>query len=330
MEISKWKVNSFIFDFQLSTLNSQLFIHMPIQLQSRLPRTYRIKEIKQETEMVRTYTFDGSLGARPGQFVMVWLPGVDEVPMSVAYDDGAITRITFFAVGDMTEKLAQAKVGDLVGLRGPFGTFYEWEPGQHIILVAGGYGAAPMYFVAKETVQHGCTLEVIVGARSKDHLLYVEELESLPHVSLHIATNDGSEGYKGYNVDILEKLLISCPRDSHGAQNEECSPIDQVFACGPEMMLKRVSEITAKYEVPSQLSLERYMKCGYGICGNCTVDPLGIRLCVEGPVIKNTQCLLIHEFGKYHRDDLGKKHDFLAPATEIPAKKVKGSRKKTI
>ncbi len=73
-----------------------------IPLQSRLPKTYRIKAIKQETEMVRTFTFDGSLGAKPGQFIMVWMPGVDEVPMSVAEDDGAQTKITFFAVGDIT------------------------------------------------------------------------------------------------------------------------------------------------------------------------------------------------------------------------------------
>lgn len=284
-----------------------------IPLQSRLPRTYRIKHIKQETEMVRTFTFDGSLGARPGQFVMVWLPGVDEVPMSVAYDDGAETKITFFAVGDMTEELARSGVGDLVGLRGPFGTCYEWQPGQHIVLVAGGYGAAPMYFVAKESVQHGCTLEAIVGARGKEHLLYLEELEALPHVALHVATNDGSVGYKGYNVDILDKLLGSCPRDSKHAKEQKCSPVDQVFACGPEMMLKRVSEICAAHQVPSQLSLERYMKCGYGLCGNCTVDPLGIRLCVEGPVVKNDRCLQITEFGTYHRDDLGRKNDFAAP-----------------
>lgn len=284
-----------------------------IQLQSRLPRTYRILNIKQETEMVRTYTFDGSLGAKPGQFVMAWLPGVDEVPFSVAEDDGARTKITFFAVGDMSNELARCKVGDLVGLRGPFGTFYEWGAGQHIVLVAGGYGAAPMYFVAKETVKHGCTLEVIVGARSKEHLLYLEELESLPHVSLHVATNDGSVGYKGFNVDVLERLLTSCPRTSSKAKKQECSPIDQVFACGPEMMLKRVSEITAEHKVPSQLSLERYMKCGYGLCGNCVVDPLGIRMCVEGPVVKNDKCVAITEFGKYHRDALGKKQDFVTP-----------------
>jgi dihydroorotate dehydrogenase electron transfer subunit len=284
-----------------------------IPLQSRLPKTYRIKHIKQETEMVRTYTFDGSLGAKPGQFVMVWLPGVDEVPMSVAYDDGATTKITFFAVGDMTDELAKAQVGDLVGLRGPFGTCYEWEPGQHIVLVAGGYGAAPMYFVAKETVGHGCTLEVIVGARSKEHLLYLEELEALPHVSLHVATNDGSVGYKGFNVDILEKLLSSCPRDGKSAKKKECHPVDQVFSCGPEMMLKRVSEITAKYGVPSQLSMERYMKCGYGICGNCVLDPLGIPVCIHGPVMKNDLLQKATEFGSFHRDDLGKKHSFDAP-----------------
>jgi dihydroorotate dehydrogenase electron transfer subunit len=230
--------------------------------------------------------------------------------MSVAYDDGAETRITFFAVGDMTNELAKAKVGDLVGLRGPFGTCYEWEPGQHIVLVAGGYGAAPMYFVAKETVGHGCTLEVIVGARSKEHLLYLKELEALPHVSLHIATNDGSEGYKGFNVDILEKLLSSCPRDAKSAKNKECKPIDQVFGCGPEMMLKRISELCAKHDVPCQLSMERFMKCGYGICGNCVIDPLGVRMCVEGPVVKNKVLLKMKEFGEYHRDDLGKKHPF--------------------
>jgi len=282
-----------------------------ISLQSRLPRTYRIKAIKQETDMVRTFTFDGSLGAKPGQFVMVWLPGVDEVPMSVAYDDGANTRITFFAVGDMTEELAKCQVGDLVGLRGPFGTFYTWEPGQHIALVAGGYGAAPMFFVAQEAVKHGCTLEAIVGARSKEHLLYLKELEELPNLSLHVATNDGSDGYKGFNVDILEKMLASCPPQKEtGKKKKDCHPLDQIFACGPEMMLKRVSEISAKYQVPSQLSLERYMKCGFGLCGNCAVDPLGVRLCIDGPVVKNDQCLVIEEFGKYHRDDLGKKHEF--------------------
>ena len=260
--------------------------------------------------MVRTYTFDGSLGAKPGQFVMVWLPGIDENPMSVAYDDGAVTKITFFAVGDMSEALAEKKVGDLVGLRGPFGTHYEWKPGQHIVLVAGGYGAAPMYFIAESTVAHGCTLEVIVGARGKEHLLYIEEFEKLPHVSLHIATNDGSVGYKGFNTEVLEKLLESCPINKDHRTDPNCFPVDQVFGCGPEMMLKRISEIAAKHEVPCQLSMERYMKCGFGLCGNCVMDPLGIRMCMEGPVVKNEVLQKLDEFGKYHRDAQGKKNNF--------------------
>lgn len=276
-----------------------------ISLQSKLPRTYHIKEIRQETENVRSYTFDGSLGAKPGQFVMVWLPGVDEVPMSVAYDDGASTKITFFAVGDMTNELATAKVGDLVGLRGPFGTHYQWDSGDHIVLVAGGYGAAPMYFVASEAVEHGCTLEAIVGARSKEHLLYLEELEELKHCSLHVSTDDGSMGHKGYNTEVLDELLaVSANPDAKDP------PIDKVFACGPEMMLKSVLTVCDKHKVPCQLSLERYMKCGFGICGNCVVDPLGIRLCTDGPVMSGELCRKITEFGQYHRDAEGRKHAF--------------------
>jgi len=118
-----------------------LMTHFP--LQSRLPTTYPIATIKEETPHVKTFTFPVSFDAKPGQFLMLWLPGVDEVPMSVALDDGKVTRMTFFDIGDCTRALFGLKEGDLVGLRGPFGTFYEWKPKQHLILVAGGYGAAP-------------------------------------------------------------------------------------------------------------------------------------------------------------------------------------------
>ena len=270
-----------------------------IPLDSRLPKTYRISKIVQETANVRSFTCDTSLGAKPGQFVMVWIPGLDENPMSVAYDDGKALTITFFAVGDFTNELATKKVGDLVGLRGPFGTHYTWKKGQHLALVAGGYGAAPMYFAAQHAIEDGCTVDMIIGARSTEHLLYVDQFQKMKGVTLHIATDDGSMGHKGYNAEVLEQLLS---KKDHG--------INQIFACGPELMLKRISEISAQHTIPSQLSLERFMKCGYGLCGNCTVDPLGIRLCTEGPVMNNEICVAITEFGQYHRDDLGKKHIF--------------------
>ncbi len=293
---------------------------------NNVPKTYKIVSIKKETEQVQTFTFDVSLGARPGQFVMVWLPGVDEVPMSVSMDDGKNLSITFFQVGDMTTELAKCKVGDLVGLRGPLGTHYEWKKGQHLILVAGGYGAAPMYFVANEAVKDECTVDFIVGARSKDLLLYTDEIKKLENTNLHIATDDGSEGHKGYNTEILEKLinqrLSSTERQSASGEASKNTPLDStpcqephsrkasVFACGPEMMLKRISDICAEEEVTCFLSLERYMKCGYGLCGNCCMDPLGIRVCKDGPVISNDICRQLTEFGAYHRDELGRKKKF--------------------
>ncbi|MDO8468245.1 MAG: dihydroorotate dehydrogenase electron transfer subunit [Candidatus Peribacter sp.] len=263
---------------------------------NRLPVTHRIASVKRETEQVTSFTFAVSLGAKPGQFVMVWLPGVDEVPMSIANDDGKQLQITFFAVGDTTKKLALLKKGDLVGLRGPFGTHYEWKPKQHLSLVAGGYGAAPMFFAASEAAKDQCTLTAIVGARSKEHLLYLDAFAKLKGTTVSVATDDGSQGHKGYNVELLSALLKGKKKP------------DQVFACGPERMLVAVSDLCHEQKVPCQISLERYMKCGYGLCGNCTVDPLGIRLCTDGPVVKNELARTITEFGKYHRDHLGKKH----------------------
>jgi len=268
-----------------------------ISLYNELPTTYPISSIKKETEHVRTLSFPVSFGAKPGQFLMLWLPGVDEVPMSIAMDTGKETRVTFFDVGNLTKALFKKKEGSLVGLRGPFGTHYEWKNGQHLILVAGGYGAAPMYFVAQEALKDNCSIDFVVGARSEEHLLYTEEIENLKNTELSIATDDGSRGHKGYNTEVLEELL----KEKNNAT---------VFACGPELMMKRISEICAEKNVSCAMSLERYMKCGYGLCGNCCVDPLGIRLCVDGPVVKNDVIVQIEEFGKYHRDDLGKKHMF--------------------
>src|SRR3989344_2134345 len=298
-----------------------------VSLQNRLPTTYRVAAIRQETEHVKTFTFPVSFGALPGQFIMVWLPGFDEVPMSVAMDDGTVTKMTFFDVGDLTKELFKLTKGDLVGLRGPFGTHYEWEKNQHLILVAGGYGAAPMYFVAQEAVKDGCTVDFVVGARGKEHILYLDEIKGLKNTTLHIATDDGSVGHKGYNTEVLEKLLhenASSPRrsvmlsevseanedEAHVRRSAQHDTFLSVFACGPEMMMKRISVICAERNVPCFMSLERYMKCGYGLCGNCVVDPLGIRLCTDGPVVSNDIIQSIKEFGTYHRDALGKKHNF--------------------
>lgn len=265
-----------------------------------LPSTIRIAHIEQQTEYIRTFTFEHTFGAKPGQYVLCWLPGYDEIPLSVAYDDGHTCKVTFFEIGDFTKQLAQCKVGDLLGFRGPFGTHYTWNAGEHIIVVGGGYGAAPMFFAAHEAVHHGCNIEVILGARSENQLMYVKDFESLPHASLHIATDDGTTGFAGRNTALLEKMLQEAVDPTHERT------VDRIFACGPEVMLKVISDIADKYSVPCQLSLVRFIKSGYGACGTSVMDPLGIPLSTHGPVLDNEICKQLTEFGVYSRDGLGR------------------------
>lgn len=267
----------------------------------QLPVMKAIKKITTETAHVKTFVFDHSVGAKPGQFVNLWIPRMDEKPFSVAYDDGKELWVTFFAVGKFTEHLQTFKVGDLVGIRGPYGSTYDFEDGDHLILVAGGYGAAPMFFVAKEALKRGCKVDFIVGARSKEHLLFLEHVESLKaqgEINLHVATDDGSKGFKGYNVSLLKKII-----------EEEGKP-DKVFACGPEVMLKALSDYCFEKKISAQLSLERYMKCSFGVCGHCAMDPLGLLVCKDGPVFGNDVCQKLSEFGEYERDLNGKKIHF--------------------
>ncbi len=254
----------------------------------------KINRVIQETPYVKTFFFDISMDSLPGQFINVWLPGIDEKPFSVASDDGKELAVTFFAVGPLSKALFELQEGDKVGIRGPYGTHYTWEKGETLALVAGGYGAAPMYFVAQQAVKDGCKIFFLNGARSEEHLLYLDRFDGLEGVTMDIATDDGSVGHKGYNTEVLEKIV---------AENK----VDRIFACGPEGMEYRVVEIGNENKVPSWVSVERYMKCGFGVCGHCCMDDLGVRVCKEGPVMSSELLAKLPEFGSYHRDKVGRK-----------------------
>ncbi len=271
------------------------------KMKNNIPQSIPIKKIIQETPFVKTFVFEHALNAKPGQFVNLWIPRVDEKPMSIAYSDEKEFWVTMFAVGPFSKRMHHLKVGDMVGVRGPYGTHFKFEKGQHLVLMAGGYGAAPLYFLAAEAVKQNCTIDFVIGARSQEHLLYLERIRKLPNVTLHIATDDGSVGEKGYNTLILERLL-----DAHAKGKK----IDNVYTCGPEMMMKKISDMCFKAGVSAQISIERYMKCGFGVCGQCCVDPKGLRMCKEGPVVNNELAQKITEFGKFHRDKVGKMHTF--------------------
>lgn len=264
-----------------------------------------IKKIIEENENTRTYVFEYSLGAKPGQFVMLWLPGIDEKPFSVAWDDGKEFWLTICRVGSATEELFKLGVGDKVGIRGPLGTHYEWSKGDTLVLVSGGYGAAPMYYVARKAVEDGCKVLFLTGARNGKLLLYLDKLagistgfsEGISGLEVRVSTDDGSKGHKGFITEVLKAVL-------------EGGGVDRIFSCGPERMMKVVGQIADEYKIPAWLSIEKYMKCGLGVCGQCSVDKGGDLVCKDGPVISWEMLRDSPEMGMYHRDAQGKKYYF--------------------
>lgn len=265
-----------------------------------------IKKIIKETANVKTYYFNYPLNSKPGQFLMLWIPGFDQKPFSIGYDDGKQFGLTIFALGNATHTLASMKVGDRVGISGPYGTAYSVKQNTHYIMIAGGYGAAPLGFLAEEVTHchpgrkaicKNVSIDFCVGARDAAHLLFEKRTKQLPGLKLHLATDDGSAGHKGYVTDLLPDLIKQAKLKKQKIL---------LVTCGPELMEKKILDLANKEKIDCEISIERYMKCGFGVCGQCCVDPLGIRMCTEGPVVNKDLANKITEFGKYHRDKSGK------------------------
>ncbi|MCW3133780.1 MAG: dihydroorotate dehydrogenase electron transfer subunit [Methanophagales archaeon] len=259
-----------------------------------IPTLHKIEELKAENKEVKTFKFfsvEIAKESEPGQFVMVWNPGVDEIPISIAHasPEGEL-EVAIADVGDCSHSLHQKHVGDLIGLRGPYGRAFSLH-GETICMVAGGYGAAPLRFAAKRAKEFDEHVVFLEGARSNAELLYIEEFER-KGCEVRIATEDGSGGYKGLVTDLLEGLLSSGEK------------FEQVLTCGPELMMKRVCEITRRERIPTQVSVERIVKCGCGACGSCDLG--GYRVCKDGPVF-DAEELEKTEFGKWKREKSGKR-----------------------
>lgn len=254
-----------------------------------------IKRIVDEADNIKTFYFqsESPIQSQPGNFIMLWIPRVNAKPFSVYIDNGNEFACTIANVGEFTSALFQMKEGDTLGYYGPFGKPFELK-GKHIALVGGGYGTAPLTFLAKEALKKGIKSELIIGARNKDLLLYVYEGYP-PGISRHYCTDDGSYGFQGFTTQKLKEVLQQNP------------DIDMVYTVGPEIMMKKVIELCDEHNIDCQISLERYMKCGFGICGSCCVDPIGFRMCKEGPCVDKATAKKVTEFGKYHRDGAGKK-----------------------
>jgi dihydroorotate dehydrogenase electron transfer subunit len=261
-----------------------------------LPQTVRILDIVEETRFVKTFVLDAALpNAEPGQFVMLWLPKVDEKPISIGAPDPLM--LTVARVGPFSIALHGCNVGDYVGWRGPFGRPFRLHPERAAVIVGGGYGAAPLHFLVARALSEGMSTEqisVALGARRRDDLICVGQFRALCLEPL-IATDDGSLGYKGYITDAVADYLESTPFDQ--------PPV--IYACGPEGMLVALYRIARERGLEAQLSVERYMKCGFGLCGQCAMD--GLLVCLDGPVLTLDQLDGVHDFGRYHRSTTGRR-----------------------
>ena len=250
-----------------------------------------IEEIK-ENKNVKTFKFNFPVKTIPGQFFMVWIPDIDEVPMSVSYINGNIKGITFKRVGEATNALFNYKIGDKIGIRGPYGNGFKIK-GKKILFVAGGTGIAMILPAVENVINKNILSTVIIGVKNKDELFFVERLRNLG-TELYISTDNGSEGHKGYASDLSKKII-------------EKSNFDLILTCGPEIMMKKLFDISKN--IPFEASLERFMKCGIGICGQCCVGN-GLRVCKEGPIFDKKTLTHIDDFGKFKRDSSGRKINF--------------------
>ncbi len=232
-------------------------LHRPLHIREKIP----------ENQKTVSLVLDGSMACAPGQFAMLWLPGVDEKPFSISGNDPLMFTVS--RVGPFSEALHALAPGDPLWVRGPFGKGFSLTPGC-TLLVGGGYGAAPLAFLASalRRADPQARVEAAVGARTADDLLFVRRFSALG-VAVHVATQDGSEGIAGLVTDVVGPLLAS-------------GGFAQLRACGPEAMLEAIAAACRDSGTAAELSYEAYMRCGIGLCGACEHE--GRLVCMDGPV----------------------------------------------
>jgi dihydroorotate dehydrogenase electron transfer subunit len=263
----------------------------------------RIERITEENKDTKTIIFPFDRESKPGQFFMILIPGVDEIPMSISYKSEEYHGITFKKVGEATSELFNKKANEIIGVRGPLGNGFSLK-GKRILFVGGGTGISAIAPAVEEAEKEGKQVLTIIGAKTKGELFFVERLNGVERVKevgrlmkdetkkTYISTDDGSAGYRGLASDLAREIL-------------DKNDFDLVITCGPEQMMKRIVEICNRKDIEVQASLERYMKCGMGICGHCVICKL--RVCRDGPVFDGNILSKCKEFGLFKRGASGRR-----------------------
>ena len=254
----------------------------PFALRSLLHHPFTLSKVRLENYCTRTFIFRECLPAQPGQFVMVWLPGMDEKPFSIAAAEPLALMVA--AVGPFSKAMHKLSAGDHVWVRGPLGQGFQLSEGD-ILLAGGGYGVAPLLFLAQEAIAEGCAVEACIGAQTAEDVLLAKDFEKAG-VTVRITTEDSSRGTRGLVTAATEEAIAKT-RPS------------MVYACGPIKMLEAIDQQCEYHDLPRQLSWEAHMRCGIGLCGSCELPApqsdsgrvrhaecqgSGWLVCLDGPV----------------------------------------------
>ena len=265
-------------------------------------RSVVIEQIIEETPTVKTFVFRDEISskAKPGQFLMVWIPRVEELPMSVMVSDKkGYAAITIRKYGLGSTALFNKRLGDLLGVRGPYGNQFKIDKeSKKALIVGGGTGLVPLMRLTTTLNQLNIDTTVIIVAKSKEEMFFEKQANDFLDKTKHnviISTEDGTYGVRGYATDVMSIIVGK-------------DKFDTVYTCGPELMMKKVFDIGLANSLSIQASLERYMKCGVGICASCCIgDQL---VCKDGTVFNEKQLSTLIEFGRTYRDKSGRKVSF--------------------
>ena len=260
-----------------------------------LPQPYTVREVAKETPDTFTLRLEPENAVnrspfQPGQFSMLWVFGVGELPISISGDPALHDRLVYTvrSVGQATHALVNQRVGEGVGVRGPFGTGWPAEVarGRDVIVVAGGIGLAPLRPVIHQVLQNRKDygrLLILYGARSPRELLYRKELTAWARdreTQVLVTVDYGGLGWRGH-VGVVTTLF----------KYARLQPAPSVaMVCGPEIMMRFVTRELENQGLSRDniyLSMERNMKCAVGFCGHCQYGPHFI--CKDGPVFRYAQ-----------------------------------------
>ncbi|HKO65772.1 MAG TPA: dihydroorotate dehydrogenase electron transfer subunit [Candidatus Nitrosocosmicus sp.] len=261
-------------------------------------RMVLIEDVIVESPTVKTFIFKDPLGSvsKPGQFFMVWIPRKEELPLSVMISDKKkYAAITIRKNGYGSTSLFNKSKGDRIGIRGPYGNSFSINKShRNIILLGGGTGLVPLIRLLYYTKALQTRITFILGARTRSELLFTGLISGWAKeskIEMLMATEDGSFGTQGYPTDILKDFLLV---------NKE---VDIIYTCGPEMMMKKVYDLAIMYGTHIEASMERYMKCGIGICSSCCINDKLV--CTDGTIFNETEIQKLTEFGVSYRNKSG-------------------------